>query len=164
MFAPFVQRTAAGIQPAHAQAALRAVHGRGASRWLADHAGISPRTARRWMSPGYPRGRAAAIVEAALAANTAAAAGARIRGATHILIDGPVEVYYDGEPQGQRNIGDLQVTPAMAAYLDRCATDLASGKLEAAAEAFSNAVLNGYEAGLEATLAVEELDNVDVAP
>lgn len=39
-------------------------------------------------------------------------------------------------------------------------SDLASGKLEAAAEAFSNAVLNGYEA----TLQIEDYDNVDVAP
>lgn len=164
MFAQFMQRIAAGIHPTHAQAALRAVHGRGASRWLADYAGISPRTARRWLSDAYPRGRAAAITEAARAASVPAAAAARIRTAEQILIDGPVEVYYVGEPQGQRNIGDLTVTPAMAAYLDRCATDLESGKLEAAAEAFSNAVMNGYEVGLENTLAIEDFDTIDIAP
>lgn len=162
-FRQFVQRAAIGASVAHAQAALRTVHGRAAARWLAGHTGISPRTARRWLSGAYPRGRAAEIREAALAAGTFATAAARLRGITHIAV-GTVEVFYDGEGQGTRTIGELDVTDEMAGYLNRSATDLENGDLEGAEEAFSNAIINGYDPGLEETLYIEDFDGIEINP
>jgi hypothetical protein len=162
-FRQFVQRAAVGAGVAHAQSALRAVHGRGAARWLAGHAGISPRTARRWISGAYPRGRAAEIREAALAAGTFATAAARFCGITHISV-GTIEVFYDGEGQGTRGIGELDVDAEMAGYLTRSATDLENGDLEGAEEAFSNAIINGYESGLEDVLYIEDWDGIEIQP
>lgn len=134
----------------HVQAAIRAEHGKGATRWIAERAGISQRTARRWMSSAPPPTRAGAIV--ALIAGEAIAA-ARIRTATHISV-GAVAVEYDGADEGTRVIGELDVTGFMDNELDNCAAALEEGDWDAAADAFSDAVIAGYSEGLQDTLSV----------
>jgi hypothetical protein len=60
-FNEWLTRFAARATVADAQAALRSVAGRHTSKYVADAAGIAGRTARRWMSSGYPRSRTAEI-------------------------------------------------------------------------------------------------------
>ena len=50
----------------HAQQIIRAEHGRGASRWVADQVGIAARTARRWLGPRPPVSRHGHIVDLAM--------------------------------------------------------------------------------------------------
>jgi hypothetical protein len=134
----------------HAQAALRAAYGKGATRWIAEQAGVSPRTARRWMSATPPAGRVAVII--ALLAGEAIAAQ-RIRHAAGISV-GTVAVAYDERDEGSRFIGDLDVDTYMAQELEAAANALEEGNWDAAADAFSDAVIAGYSDGLQDTLSV----------
>ncbi|HEY3482240.1 MAG TPA: hypothetical protein VGL02_25375 [Streptomyces sp.] len=163
-FASVVQHIAEGARVGHAQAAIRTVHGKHASRWLAEQAGISPRTARRWLSSASPTSRARAILDAAAAAGGATGLAAqRLRTAETIDV-GTVVVSYDGEPEGSRRIGEIAVEGDVANYLSTAARDLEAHNLEGAGEAFSNAIMSGYDPGLEDTLQVEEVEFVDVSP
>lgn len=155
-FGEVVQSIATTARAQYAQEAIRAVYGRHASRWLAEQAGISPRTARRWLSGSYPRGRASRIVEAARdAAGPRGVAAQRLARASAIDV-GTVEVEYDGISQGWRDIGVVNIGKDGFGYVATCCADLQEGNTEAAAEAFSNAVISGYEIGLEDTLSVSD--------
>jgi hypothetical protein len=151
-FIDVVRSLATSATVPHAQAAIRAEHGKRAARWLAGQAGISRRTARRWLSSAFPASRAAQIIGAA---STLGLAAQRFRTATAIDV-GTVSVDYDDDNQGNRRIGENDVDDEMAGYLHSAANDLENGNLEAAAEAFSNAIVNGYESGLEETLTISD--------
>jgi hypothetical protein len=155
-----------------AQAIIRAVHSRHASAWLADEADISRRTARRWLSSQAPRSRGPAIIAAAravIASNGAAAiravltpdgfVAAIIRAliaAGGSITVGRVEVAYDGQDEGDRMIGSVDVDEWMAGDLAAAADALDAGDLQGAADAFSDAIIGGYDHGLEDTLSITD--------
>jgi hypothetical protein len=144
----------------HAQAAIRAEHGRHATRFIAEQAGVSPRTARRWMSSAPPAGRVTVI--AALVPGEAVAAQ-RIRAASSVSV-GTVDVAYDDDDQGPRTIGELDVDSYMASELDHAAAALEEGRWDAAEDAFSAAIIGGYSDGLQDTLSVADYrDGVTLA-
>lgn len=151
-FSDVVNELARTARVDHAQAAVRAAYGRQATRWVADQAGVSPRTARRWMSAAPPAGRARVIIGLV---DAAAVAAQRLRTATSISV-GTVAVTYDDRDEGSRVIGDLDVDGYMDAELDAAAAALEEGDMAAAADAFSNAVIGGYAAGLQDTLTVSD--------
>lgn len=150
----------ARLSVAQAQDIIRSVHGRGASGWVADTAGISRRTARRWLSSASPRARAGAIGDLALqTVGTFGIAAARLRGMARgggTISVGRVAVAYDSDEQGDRTIGDVTVDEWMADDLEAAADALDNGDLEAAAGAFSDAVMGGYSHGLEDTLTISD--------
>jgi len=156
-FTDVVASLARGAGVVHAQAAIRAAHGRGASRWLAQEQGISPRTARRWLSGNYPRGRARAITDAASGLGVGPIAAQRIAYASALSV-GKVRVAYRGDArdEGARRIGRIPVRSATAGHLSDAAQELLSGNSSQAADAFSDAVISGYEDGLEETLAISD--------
>lgn len=154
-FSEVVQSIARRAGVAEAQAVIRALHGRGASRWLADAAGISRRTARRWLSTGYPRGRAAQILDTARDLGAAALAAQVLPQVSTIDVGSRVPVFYKPTRRGEGTRDIHAVTPGRD-YLDQCAADLLAGAADAAEEAFSDAVISGYEDGLEETLGIEE--------
>lgn len=165
-FSEVVASLARGAGVVHAQAAIRGAYGRGASRWLAQEQGISPRTARRWLSGNYPRGRARAITDAASGLGAGPIAAQRIAQASNIIV-GKVRVAYRGASQqresrfaardeGSRRIGRVRIRSATAEHLSDAMQELLSGKIEHAAEAFSDAVIAGYEDGLEETLSISD--------
>jgi hypothetical protein len=144
-----------------AQNALRQSLGKGASRWVAEEAGLSQRQAQRWLSANYPRSRASQIMEL-VAASTIAAHVLRI--ATRVN-PGQVGVYYKGTGRDEktRNIDAFVVGTQVRVYLERAADDLVREDLEAAADAFSDAIVCGYEEGLEDTLGISDyVDEVEV--
>lgn len=153
-FGDIVRTLARTARADDVQAAIRHQYGKGATRWVAAEAGISPRTARRWMSDSPPRSRIPVLV-GLLAANNVAAQ--RLRTARSISA-GTVAVSYDDLDQGSRSIGDLDVDDAMADELAMAADALDEGDLAAAADAFSDAVIMGYSDGLQETLTVSEYD------
>lgn len=147
-----------------AQDAIRAVHGRGSTSWLSDTAGIAPRTARRWMSPAYPRGRTTEIIQAAMSLGVAHVVAEILRYATAIDA-GRVEVYYKatGRAEGTRGVGTITVGARNGGYLAQCVRDLHNNVLDGATEAFSDTIICGYEDGLEETLGISEyLDGVNL--
>jgi hypothetical protein len=145
----------------YAQEAIRAEHGKGASRWLAQEAGISQRTARRWLSTSLPRSRTDVV---ARLANRLHIAARRLRAAESVDF-GAVAVVYDGQHEGTRHIGPVAVDDALARDLGTVAGYLETGSLAAAADAMSGAALAAYSPGLEDTLAVEEYDHgIDIEP
>lgn len=151
-FRQVVNQIASRALVTHGQAAIRAAHGKGATRWVADMAGVSPRTARRWMSANPPASRIVALL--ALLSPTDLAAQ-QIRGASAIDV-GAVAVSYDDTDEGSRSIGHLDVDEAMARELDAAAEALENGDLLSAEDAFSNAVMMGYADGLQDTLTVAD--------
>lgn len=159
--------------------------GRGeATAWLMNTVEISSRSARRWLQTGQcPPGREPRLIIAveteanrriraenadAAYAHTAAvdAANATPKGslaAARLGVINPsgasvggVDVMYSDADDGTRNIGDVDVdwNDIMAA--------LAVDDLDAAEEAFSRAVLDGYDPGLGDTLTVARYDHIDL--
>jgi len=155
-FREIVDHVARNVDVTIAQAVIRAEHGTGAARWLAAEAGIAPRTARRWMSTSPPRSRVSAIVGHA-AANMVTAHVFRIATAIDV---GVITVEYDGEDQGDRTVGTIQVDTEVAGYLGQSASALEAHQYDVAASDFSNAVVNGYEPGLEDALEVVDYDDI----
>jgi hypothetical protein len=131
-------------------AAIRAEHGRGAARWLADTLGRSARQARRYLS-GEARPRK---VDADKLAAMSKHAGRRIAadklrsirtvrvGHVDVVELSPVEP----EPGGARNVGARNVGGAMGVVADAWL----SGMDDQAADAFDAAVITAY-AGDEVT-------------
>jgi hypothetical protein len=144
-----------------AQNALRQSLGKGASRWVAQEAGLSQRQAQRWLSANYPRSRAGQIMELVALSMIVAHI---LRIATRVN-PGQVGVYYKGNGRDEktRNIDGFTPSTQVRVYLNRAADDLVRDDLEAAADAFSDAVICGYEEGLEDTLGVSDYaDEVEI--
>jgi hypothetical protein len=142
-----------------AQTAIRVQQGTGAARWLAGKAGISDRQARRWMSSTPPTSRVSAIIRHA-PSNLVAAHIFRIASSIDV---GVITVEYDDDDQGTRGpIGTIQVDSEVGGFLAQSASALEVGQLEVAAEDFSNAIVNGYDPGLEVTLEVVDVDVINI--
>ena len=67
-----------------------------------------------------------------------------------------MQVAYDDSDEGGRTIGDLEVDEWMADDLAAAADALDRGDLDAAAAAFSDAIVGGYSHGLEDTLSITD--------
>lgn len=156
-----------------ALAAIRADHtGRGgASHWLAERFGISLRQAQRYLAgrglserTAASRRRRAEIIEAAAAprreryeqrrAETLAqvsrryVAAALLRRATYVHVGRPrVWDLSQDRPDGSRDVGLHQVGVTLSkTELQTVARNIEAGNWEAAAEDFSNAMLDAYSA------------------
>jgi hypothetical protein len=157
-FAEIVRTLARRAGVPEAQAAIRAVHGTGATRWVAEQAGIAARTARRWMSVTPPPARRQAVVDLALRWLPNHVAARVLRGAGDTVAVGTVRVAYDGADQGLRSVGEVDVDLAPVADA------LESGDVEHAEQALSDTVMEGYEPGLSDTLqVVDYVDGLTVA-
>jgi hypothetical protein len=122
-------------------AAIRRQHGRGTSRWIAEHVGISQRQAQRWLAGQVQHSEYEDQVEDLadpgwLVADALASAGA--------LDVGRVEVFYDGKSQGTRNVGTLVVDEEMHGLLTQAGALYAEGMDEQAEAIISDAILGGY--------------------
>ena len=161
-FGDVVRAVARSARVHHAQAAIRAVHGRAASRWLAQQVGVARRTAQRWMSRKAPKSRSGAIIQAAIdAGGTPGIAAQRLAYAQAVNV-GTVEVTYDGEPQGRRHIGTVEFIGDSANYIGQAINDLLAGDLDAAGESVSCAVISGYSPGLEGTLQISDYGDFEL--
>lgn len=146
-----IQGVAASATVTHAQAAIRREHGRASTSWVAEQAGISPRTARRWMSAAAPPARHRTILNMA---GAGAAAAQTIRAARTISV-GRVRVRYDDTDAGTRTPPELTVAEmSLEPFYDA----LAAGDYEVADRLFSDAVLDAYGAGLDDILTIAEFD------
>lgn len=159
-FSQLVARLNAGMTVPQAQAIIRSAHGRHASAWLADETNISRRTARRWLSSAAPRSRGPAIIAAARAVITpygvVAAIIRALAAAGGTITVGRVTVAYDGQDEGDRMIGAVDIDDWMAGDLAAAADALDAGDLNGAADAFSDAIIGGYDHGLEDTLSITD--------
>lgn len=129
-------------------AVVRAEHGAGATRWLADQAGVDIRQAQRWYKGEGTPGKAAAArmggIEAQLRRPLAAM---RLRGVRRVSV-GTIEVQSlsAGAPDGKRRPPVLDVGGIMGKVADA----FAAGEDHKAQALFDSAVLNAYEGrGLE---------------
>nr|WP_012476924.1 hypothetical protein [Streptomyces sp. 44030]ABC67356.1 putative DNA-binding protein [Streptomyces sp. 44030] len=136
-----------------AQRAIRVAHGTGASRWVAEEAGISARTARRWLGSSPPAARAAVI--SALAARLIVAAQV-MRRSTGTVNVGTVSVSYDEDDQGSRYIGEVEID------LDPIAGALEEQEEGYAGELFSTAVMEAYQPGLSDVLDIDAYTDVRI--
>lgn len=150
-FLDAVSRLADRASLADAQLVIRRERpGRGeAVQWVSAEAGIAMRTARRWLSDDAPAARVGTIVGLALTLARLALIGQVMSHFSGVDV-GTVEVEYDGEPQGTRNIGHREID------LAPIADALMSGAVEFAEEAMSRAVLEAYEPGLEDVLDISD--------
>lgn len=130
---------------AGAMTAVRTEHGRGASRWLASRAGVSQRTAQRWMAGTQKPGKAAhQAVQQIRHGQQRRAAGERLRQITTVDV-GEVAVDAgtgdDASPDGYRKpSGRLDIGSAM----DLIAATYERGDDSEAERLFGVAVIAAY--------------------
>jgi len=127
-----------------AAAAIKRVHGRGASRWLAQQAGISQRQAQRRLSGQAASGRGRGPQVEDLAEPEALSAEA-LMSATAIDA-GHVDVTYNGKSQGTRKVGLVNIDGALKGELTEVANMLMDGDDAGAEQALSDALLGAYTA------------------
>jgi hypothetical protein len=138
-----------------AHAALRILLGAGATRWLADEHGISRRTARRWMSADPPASRVPLIL-GSVSTNMLAA---QVLRRAQFIDPGTVEVRYDDKPQGSRTPPNIRVSGDVATLLHQAANALEADNLPLAEKCLSDAIMHGYQPGLEETLTISDYES-----
>jgi len=121
------------------------------SRWIADHFGVSRRTAQRWKAgtqqPGKGVGGPSRVEKSANAETRRTLAVSALRGATAINV-GRIAVVDKSPKKGRkagetyRNVGVVQLDPASRERVDEAANALAAGDTERAEQLMSTAVLN----------------------
>jgi hypothetical protein len=142
-----------------AHAALRILHGTGASRWMAEEHGISRRSARRWMSAHPPTSRIPLIMESVSHNMLAAQVLRRAR----TIDPGTVAVKYDDRDEGTRNPGPITVNGHVVVLLHAAADALEADDMARAEKFLSDAIMHGYSPGLEEALAISDyIDGIDV--
>ena len=120
------------------------------SKWIADHFGVSRRTAQRWKAgtqqPSEKGGRKEQVMGSPDADTRRAVAAKALREAQTLHI-GNVSVQYSSETPTKRKINkDWQVTPEMRERMDRAADHLEAGNVGAAEQEMNAAVMNRYAA------------------
>lgn len=142
-----------------ALAAIRAEHGRGASRWIAETFGVHRRTAQKYLKGDLNPGRAGSARRAAIIAGASPAfiAAQRLRRARRLIV-GDVKVRYGERDEGSRTIGNLDVDDELAEKLTETADLLEEGDLEGAEDALSTGILDSY-GGLGDTLQIYDYEN-----
>lgn len=121
------------------------------SKWVAEHFGVSRRTAQRWKAgsqqPGNRVGGPGRIEKSANAETRRTVAAQALRGATAVNV-GRIEVV-DKSPRGKgpkpgknyRNIGVVQLDPDSRERMNEAAEALEAGDTERAEQLMSEAVL-----------------------
>lgn len=136
------------------QSASEAVINR-TSKWIAQHFGVSRRTAQRWKAgtqqPTDRGGRRESVIKSANKETRQAVAAQALRNAQAINA-GRVGVRYPGGrvgAGGKRNLGVVQLDPASRELMQRAAEQLEMGNEEAAEQLVSQAILtsNGKNYG-----------------
>ncbi len=166
-FAEFVSRTARRATAADIADALQLVRGTKteAARHVSDEAGIALSTAYTWLraTPTSRVDRLRALVDDRVIA------AVRFRRAEAIRVGAPgtgrTGVFYKNNPakhEGNRPIPRITVTANVAAFLGDAANDLLRGDDEMAADSVSDAIICGYEDGLQDTLAIDDWHHVDI--
>ncbi len=133
------------------------------SKWIAEHFGVSRRTAQRWKAgsqqPGKRVGGPEKVMGSASAETRRTVAASALRGATAVNV-GRVEVV-DKSPRGKgprpgrnfRNVGVVQLDPASRNRMNEAAEALEAGDTQRAEQLMSEAVLRtagkDYGAALE---------------
>lgn len=146
-----------------AQQAIRAVHGRAASRWVAAEEGVSRRTAQRWLSADPPASRGETIRDLAVRSRAGVLAATRIKNSTRIFV-GKMVLLYDGDrdggPRGPRSdlaIDDLGLESR--GFFDA----LAAGDFDVAEGLFGEAVLEAYGPGMSEKFTVGDfVDGIEI--
>lgn len=128
---------------------IRADHGRGASRWLADQFDVSMRTAQRWLKgEQHPGGRegtrpgAGGEQKVIRAVDTSKSAARHLRTATRIEI--PEMDMTTSAGTGKRKPGGYPVTGPVQSRLDRIADAVERGDTAGAEKMFSDLTLELY--------------------
>lgn len=139
--------------------AIRAEHGRGTSRWIANTFGVNPRTARKYLAGEINPGRAGSQRRQAVLASASPAfvAAQRLRRARRLVV-GSVRVRYLDRDEGSREVGTLSVDSDLADKLNEVADLLEEGDMEAAEDALSGAILDAY-GDLADTLTISDYEN-----
>lgn len=121
------------------------------SKWIAQHFGVSRRTAQRWKAgsqqPGKRVGGPDKVMGSANAETRRTVAAQAMRGTTAVNV-GRIEVV-DKSPRGKgprpgknyRNVGVVQLDPASQARMDEAADALEAGDTERAEQLMSEAIL-----------------------
>jgi hypothetical protein len=147
--------------------------GTGAARKVAESAGVSPRTGRRWLaSSAAPKSAGAARTKTGIIGQGAQrhAAANKARKARKVIV-GAVRVEYTGRKEGQRSLPpDINIRGVMGKVADL----IEAGNDDEAATLISGAVITSYggdyvdadcgpEDGLAASLEVTEwIDGFDL--
>ncbi len=136
------------------------------SKWIAQHFGVSRRTAQRWKAgsqqPGKRVGGPEQVEKSANAETRRKVAAQAMRGATAVNV-GRIEVV-DKSPRGKgprpgknyRNVGVVQLDTASQALMNEAAEAIEDGDTERAEELMSEAVLHSYGGGAESALSVAD--------
>lgn len=134
------------------------------SKWVAEHFGVSRRTAQKWKAgtqqPGKRVGGPETVIKSADADTRRKVAADAVRHAKGAVV-GRVPVV-DKSPKGKavksyRNIKPVRFnTPADRARLDAAADALERGDTARAEEIMSEAILASYGGGAEASLSIED--------
>lgn len=121
------------------------------SKWVAEHFGVSRRTAQRWKAgtqqPGSRVGGAEPVLKSADAGTRRTIAASALRGSQAVHV-GRIEVV-DKSPRGKRpkpgknfrNVGTVQLDPASRERMNAAAEALEAGDTERAERLMSEAVL-----------------------
>lgn len=153
------------VSDTEAIASIRAEHGTGAARWLAERLGVSARTARRYMAGVVPGKRSMAVRDAAPRARVAANALRKAQ-----TIQAPQMAAEEKSPkktkgarrgaQTRRMKEPKRVTKDGRAALQRAADRLDAGDMQGAKDEVDKAVLSAY--GTDALNIIEYIDGIDI--
>lgn len=136
------------------------------SKWIAEHFGVSRRTAQRWKAgsqqPGKRVGGPGQVEKSANAETRRKVAANALRGATAINV-GRIAVV-DKSPRGKgpkpgknyRNVGVVQLDPAARERMNEAAEALEAGDTERAEQLMSEAVLNTADYNTRGALDVDD--------
>ena len=119
------------------------------SKWVAEHFGVSRRTAQRWKAgsqqPGKRVGGPEQVMGSADAETRRNVTAKAFREARTLHI-GAVQVQGSGDrkPTTRRINKDWSVTPEMREHMNRAADHLEAGNVEAAEQEMNAAVMNRY--------------------
>lgn len=129
---------------------LRAEMGKGASKYIAGAAGVSQRTAERWIAKAEGRASQASTPKPMAQVNVVEqakryAAAKKLR-AAQVVHAGRVEVAYadDGRNEGGRNVGGLPVTGTLQTAMGAAADAVERGDYAAASELLDAGVMDAY--------------------
>jgi hypothetical protein len=121
------------------------------SKWIADHFGVSRRTAQRWKAgsqqPGKRVGGPEQVAKSANAETRRTVAASALRGATAVNV-GRIEVVDKSPRKGARpgkqyrNVGVVQLDPEARERMNEAAEAIEAGDTERAERLMSEAVLN----------------------
>lgn len=121
----------------------RVQHGQGATRWLADRAGVDIRQAQRWYrGEGTPGHKAASAFPGIIEEMRRAYVAAQLRTVRQVRVGTlAVRALSSGKPDGKRRPPDVL---DVAGIMDQVAAAWEAGRDRQAQDLFDGAVINAY--------------------